>query len=83
MDGRARACHNRAMKPVRTCLLLVALAACTSTTAPPPVTTPHADSGAGWYQTAAQAGAKVYRIDSAQSLIMVTVRRGGALARRA
>jgi len=69
------------MKPVRTCLLLLALGACTSTTAPPPVTTAPADTGAAWYQSAAQAGAKVYRIDSALSLITVTVRRGGALAR--
>ena len=34
-----------------------------------------------WYDRAARNGQKVYRIDSARSLITVTVRRGGALAR--
>ncbi|WP_229458962.1 YceI family protein [Massilia glaciei] len=35
----------------------------------------------GWYQQAHGAGKKVYAIDPAQSLITVTVRRGGVLAR--
>ena len=39
------------------------------------------DTGASWYQKAAQAGKKVYKIDAQQSLITITVRRGGALAR--
>ena len=69
------------MKPIRSCLLaLLLLAGCAiHAPAPPPAAAP--DTGAAWYQKAAQAGNKVYRIDAAQSLITVTVRRGGALAR--
>jgi hypothetical protein len=40
-----------------------------------------ADTGMAWYQQAIKAGKKIYRIDAAQSLITITVRRGGALAR--
>jgi len=35
----------------------------------------------GYYQQALKAGKPVYRIDSAQSLIVIEVRRGGSLAR--
>ena len=44
--------------------------------APPPAAP--VDTGAAWYQ---QTNKQVYRIDAAQSLITITVRRGGTLAR--
>ncbi|MDQ1816691.1 YceI family protein [Massilia sp. CCM 9210] len=66
------------MKPIRTYLpLLVLVAGCATT--PPPVPTP-ADSTFAWYQDAARAQ-QVLRIDTAKSLITVTVRRGGTFAR--
>lgn len=69
------------MKPFRTYLLVfLLLAGCASKVAPPPAPAP-ADTGMAWYQRAAQAGKKIYAIDAAQSLITITVRRGGALAR--
>jgi hypothetical protein len=69
------------MKPFRTYLLVfLLLAGCASKVAPPPAPAP-VDTGMAWYQKAAQAGKKVYTIDAAQSLITITVRRGGALAR--
>ncbi|MES2319098.1 MAG: YceI family protein [Pseudomonadota bacterium] len=69
------------MKPIRTYLLaLLLLAGCAGAPPPPPSATP-VDTGAAWYQKAARDGVKVYRIDAAQSLITITVRRGGALAR--
>ena len=75
-------CHNRVMKLFRYCLLPLFLVACTAgPPASPPSAAPAADTVTAWYQKAAQAGRKVYRIDASQSLITVTVRRGGALAR--
>lgn len=68
------------MKPIKGYLLLLLLAGCVSTLPPQRPVTP-VDTGAAWYQKAQQAGKKVYRIDAAQSLITITVRRGGALAR--
>lgn len=71
------------MKLLRTCLLpLLVLSGCVAD-APAPRVAPQAApaSSAAWYRKAAQAGTQVYRIDPAQSLITVTVRRGGALAR--
>lgn len=68
------------MKPIKGYLLLLLLAGCVSTLPPQRPATP-VDTGAAWYQKAQQAGKKVYRIDAAQSLITITVRRGGALAR--
>jgi polyisoprenoid-binding protein YceI len=64
-------------------LLLAALLAGCAAVAPPPAPVPAAaaDNAAGWYQQAQAAGSKVLVIDPAQSLIAVTVRRGGALAR--
>ncbi|UOD29894.1 YceI family protein [Massilia violaceinigra] len=68
------------MKPIRTYLaLLVLVAGCASTTAPPPAPTPAAPAF-GWYRDAARAQ-QVLRIDAALSLITVTVRRGGTFAR--
>ena len=50
--------------------------------APPALPTAvSAAAGAAWYQKEARAGRKVYQIDPARSLITITVRRGGALAR--
>ncbi|MES3025544.1 MAG: YceI family protein [Pseudomonadota bacterium] len=67
--------------------LLALLAACAGT-APPAATPPPAPPAAaaaapqyGWYQQARGAGKKIYAIDAAQSLITITVRRGGVLAR--
>jgi polyisoprenoid-binding protein YceI len=64
-------------------LLLAALLAGCAAVAPPPAPVPAAaaDNAAGWYRQAQAAGTKVLVIDPAQSLIAVTVRRGGALAR--
>lgn len=42
---------------------------------------PAPETAPGWYSTAAAAGKKIYRIDAAQSLVTVTVRRGGPMAR--
>lgn len=69
----------KTMKPIKSYLLLLLLAGCVAVP-PPPAVTP-VDTGASWYQTQAQAGHKVLQIDAAQSLITITVRRGGALAR--
>ncbi|MET0855667.1 MAG: YceI family protein, partial [Telluria sp.] len=67
------------MKAARALLLAALLAGC----APAPVTPPPpaADNAAGWYRDAASSGTRVLTIDLAPSLIAVTVRRGGALAR--
>ncbi|NHZ37113.1 YceI family protein [Massilia rubra] len=68
------------MKPIRTYLpLLVLVAGCASTTAPPPAPTP-ATPVFSWYHEAARTQ-PVLRIDAALSLITVTVRRGGTFAR--
>jgi hypothetical protein len=68
------------MKPFRLYLLpLLLLAACvTKAPLPPPVPV---ETGEAWYHQAAKSGKRIYPIDSAQSLITITVRRGGALAR--
>lgn len=69
------------MKPLRNYLLvLLLLTGCAAELQPPGPATP-VDTGAAWYQKAAQAGKNIYKIDAAQSLITITVRRGGALAR--
>jgi polyisoprenoid-binding protein YceI len=70
----------------RRLLLLALLAGCASrppqAPQPPvaPAAVPSADAAA-WYRAAAAAGRPVYAIDPAQSLVAVTVRRGGTLAR--
>lgn len=77
---------------MRTCLFVLAmLAGCAappprpapSGPTPPAAALPAAGPGQyeAWYAKARQAGEAVYTIDAAQSLIRVTVRRGGALAR--
>lgn len=72
---------------MRRLILLIfplALAACTVGAPPPPAATAPAaepDIRAAWYRKAARQGQHIYTIDPARSLITVTVRRGGALAR--
>ncbi len=69
------------MKPLPYYLLpLLLLAGCAANAPSPPAVAPF-DTGAAWYQKASKAGTKVYAIDAKQSLITITVRRGGALAR--
>jgi hypothetical protein len=66
-------------------LLLAALVLAGCAVAPPPpappAAAPAADNAAAWYRQAAATGTKVMAIDPAQSLIAITVRRGGPLAR--
>jgi polyisoprenoid-binding protein YceI len=59
-------------------LALALLAACSAGVAPPAPATADATP---WYREAARAGTAVYAVDPAASLIAVTVRRGGPLAR--
>lgn len=63
----------------RLLVLAALLAGCAG--APPPGPAPSPDNAASWYRQAAAKGGKVLAIDAAQSLIAVTVRRGGLLAR--
>ena len=67
---------SRYLLPLLPLLLAAACAVKTPHVPPLPV-----ETGAAWYQQAAKNGKKIFAIDSAQSLITVTVRRGGALAR--
>lgn len=73
------------MKPLRIYLLsLLLLAACAVNTPQPEllaVPSAPVETGEAWYQQAARSGKKVWPVDTAQSLITITVRRGGALAR--
>lgn len=74
-----------------TLILALALAGCAPAVVQPPAPPPLPRqapatyllpaSVADWYRQARQSGAPVLRIDPAQSLIVVTVRRGGPLAR--
>ena len=61
-------------------LLLVFLAGCAASPARPP-SAPAEDINASWYLQAESAGKKILRIDAQQSLIAITVHRGGSLAR--
>lgn len=72
-------------RPLAALLLAIGLAACA-----PPLKQPPAQPGVGyvlpaasadWYRQEKAGGAAVLRIDAARSLIVVTVRRGGPLAR--
>jgi polyisoprenoid-binding protein YceI len=66
-----------APEPMKKYLPLLLLAACTS--APPPVGAP-ADTSS-WYLQAAMGGTAVYAVSPSESLVAVTVRRAGLLAR--
>jgi hypothetical protein len=65
----------------RILILAALLAGCAAVPPPAPLTLPAPDNAASWYRQAEAAGSKVLVIDPAQSLIAVTVRRGGPLAR--
>lgn len=65
----------------RALLVAALLAGCAAAPPPAPVPAGAADNAAAWYRAAQAAGGKVLVIDPAQSLIAVTVRRGGPLAR--
>lgn len=71
------------MKILPALLLSLLLAACTAEAPLAPGTPPAASAAddEAWYRQAAQTGQAVYRIDPERTLITVTVRRGGALAR--
>lgn len=73
MAGRAR--------QLGPALAVAALLAGCARVAPPPVAPAAAGDAFSWYRQAAAAGAIVLAIDPAQSLIAVTVRRGGPFAR--
>jgi hypothetical protein len=62
-------------------LLAFVLAGCAMPPAPSPLPATAPDISLAWYRDAAAAGKTVWQIDSKASLIAVTVRRGGALAR--
>ena len=68
-------------------LLLLALLALLASCASPPLRQPvipepaPALAAEDWYRAAAAAGKPVYAVDGAQSLVAITVRRSGALAR--
>jgi hypothetical protein len=65
----------------RVLALAALLAGCATMPPPAPVAVPVPDNAASWYRQAEAHGSKVLVIDPAQSLIAVTVRRGGPLAR--
>ncbi|MFL6658941.1 MAG: YceI family protein [Massilia sp.] len=72
------------MKKAHIIVLAAFVAGCATQLAPPPAPAPvpvPVDAPTNWYQQAEKAGQNIYRIDAAQSLITVVVRRGGALAR--
>ena len=62
-------------------MLAAALMAGCIASSPPNLANPDAGDAAQWYRQAAASGARVLVIDPVQSLVVVTVRRGGALAR--
>lgn len=70
-----------AMKRISPYLLSALLAACAVKPLPPAPPPAPAAISTVWYETAARKGQKIFRIDAARSLITITVRRGGALAR--
>jgi polyisoprenoid-binding protein YceI len=64
----------------RALLIAVLLAGCAAAPPREQLALPAPDNAASWYQQAEAAGAKVLVVDPAQSLITVTVRRGGPMA---
>jgi len=68
-------------RPGRLLPLLVLLTACGQPLAPPAPPVPASATGLDAYRGAAAAGAAVYAIDPGASLVAVTVRRGGLMAR--
>ena len=71
---------QRALTLPAALLAAALLAGCTVAPPPGPVSL-DAGNAAQWYRQAAASGTNVLVIDPAQSLVTVTVRRGGALAR--
>ena len=71
---------QRALTLPAALLAAALLAGCTVAPPPDPVSL-DAGNAAQWYRQAAASGTNVLVIDPAQSLVTVTVRRGGALAR--
>lgn len=69
------------MKSFRLYLLPLLLLAACAAKAPVPLPATPIETGEAWYQQAERSGKKIYQIDAGQSLITITVRRGGALAR--
>ncbi|MES2298470.1 MAG: YceI family protein [Pseudomonadota bacterium] len=70
------------MKRLRTLLLLLLLAGCASGPPPAPSAPPAgASAPLDWYRQAQAAGQNILRVDAGASLITITVRRAGALAR--
>ena len=67
--------------PGRLLPLLVLLTACGQPLAPQAPLVPALATGLDAYRTAAASGTAVYAIDPGASLVAVTVRRGGLMAR--
>lgn len=70
-----------APSPMLAALLAVTLAACAPETARPPATPAEPVARQAFYQRAEASGQTVWRIDPRRTLISITVRRDGALAR--
>lgn len=62
-------------------ILLLVLAGCAAPPPPVPTPMPAVDFKQDWYREARSAGREIFEIDNGQSLIAITVRRGGSLAR--
>lgn len=69
------------MRPLLALTLAALLASCARQPVEPASATARADFPAAFYEDARKAGKAVYRVDPAQSLVVIEVRRGGSLAR--